>query len=136
MEKLLLMLAAVIMYTLGENKKQIFKQLMGIPLALIAFLFTHNLWALLAIPSYYIASIAFGYGDKNIWTKWIGKEWAVILTGFMLGLASFPIVGIWAILQATISSWAWYGVYVFDEAGKIKEPWVAILRSLGASVCL
>ena len=128
--KILMILAGVIMYALGENKKQIFKHLMGIPMGLLWLISGHYWMALLTMGTYPIATLCFGYGVNNPWTKWLGEQNAIILTGAMLGLASMPVIGAWSLLAALISGWAWYIIWKRN----INEPWCSIYRS--ASACL
>jgi hypothetical protein len=126
--------SGVYMYYLGENKKQLFKWLMGLPIGGLWILAGHPWIGLMTMLAYYIATVAFGYGEKNPWTKWLGERNAIILTGAALGAAMFPIVGMWAILSMCISGTMWYWLWTKD--GVINEPYVAIGRSLSALILL
>jgi hypothetical protein len=129
----LMVTSGVAMYWAGENKDKIFKYLTGIPIGVIGALAMWSWWPLLAIPTYFIASWAFGYGTKNPWTKWFGNAAAITITGAALGLASLPLIGAWCVLQALISAGVWY--WLHTKNGVINEPYVAIYRALGG-LCL
>lgn len=133
MIKLLMILSGIAFYWAGENYNKIFKYLMGVPIGLLYVLGLGHDWAgLLAMLTYFIATNAFGYGEKNLWTKWLGERNAIILTGAMLGLASFPIIGYWAILSMCVSGTTWYWIWKKN----VNEPMCSIWRSLSALCCL
>lgn len=110
---------------LGKSNKN-WKYATGIPIAVLS---------LNPIPlvSYLIAT-SFGYGENNWLTKLLTPIGSIIFCGVALGLASFPVLGFWAILQGLISGATWY--YLNKKDGVINEPWVAILRALGATCLL
>jgi len=123
------------MYWAGEIYKKELKYAMGIPIGLLACI-THG-WIvmLLCFLTYFIAC-EFGYGDNNPLTKLLGKRGAITFCGAALGLASFPIIGYLAILAMIVSGFNFYYISIWDDAGKIKEPWIAILRGLGGTIFL
>jgi hypothetical protein len=130
----ILVLIAVLLYIKGEcetkllgKPNKIYKMTLGIPLGILSGLIV---W-IMGVITYIIAG-SMGYGENNWLTKLIGEKWAITLCGVLLGLASFPIIGSWAILQAIISGATWY--YLRTQEGKINEPWVAIYRSLSATI--
>ena len=120
---------------LGQSNK-LFKTFMGVPIGLIYGLITHSwLLALLPMVSYAIMT-QFGYGDNNWLTKLVGKKWAITIVGACLGLASLPIIGVYCLIQALISGVAFHIISEFDDADKVKEPYIAILRGLFGTICL
>jgi len=137
---LILIGVAICLYTKGEcdtkwlgkcNKN--WKLTLGLPIGLLGLIALHTLLPLLCFFTYLIAG-SMGYGENNWFTKLVGQRNAIIGCGVLLGLASFPIIGFWSLLQAIISGWAWY--YIWKKDGIINEPWVAILRSASALICL
>lgn len=139
---LLMIVSGIAMYVKGETDtkwlgkaSQGFKTMMGIPMGLLWAIAGHPWAGLITMGTYAIAAVAFGYGTNNPWTKWFGKDAAVIITGAAFGLASVPILGLVAILQSLIAGWAWGVIHTLDDSGKVKEPRVAIYRAIGA-LCL
>ena len=133
--KVLMVVSSVILYYYGEIYNKNFKYCLGIPISLLGVLYFHTLWPLLAILTY-LGATELGYGDNNPLTKLVGKKWAIIIVGTALGLASYPIIGWACILGGFISGWAFGFLHVLDDADKIKEPWIAILRGLMGTICL
>ena len=130
----ILVLIGTLFYTLGEIYSKFLKYIMGIPMGLVYGLFTHN-WVtagLIAI-SYAIAT-QFGYGENNWLTKLVGNKWAITICGGLLGLAGYPILGFFALLQALLSAVVWNWLSTKD--GVINEPWVGIIRGLSATILL
>ena len=84
----------------------------------------------------YALATQVGYGDNNWLTKLVGKGWAIIITGVCLGLASWPILGFFAILQAILSGGAWLILHALDDSDIIKEPLLGYLRGAIATICL
>jgi tetrahydromethanopterin S-methyltransferase subunit G len=133
MIKLLMILSGIVCYYYGENFNKIGKTMIGIPIGLLYGLGLGHDWAgLLAMLTYFIATNAFGYGEKNIWVKWIGEQNSIILTGAMLGLAAFPVIGAWAILSMCISGTSWYVIW----KRQVNEPFCAIYRAFSALILL
>jgi hypothetical protein len=139
---LLAILGATFFYYIGETDNifkikpnKWYKTMMGIPPAtFLALLWSHSWFlALLTVASYFVA-LQFGYGEHNILTKWLGKKGSLIFCGCAMGLASFPILGWFCILQAIISGAMFY--WLDTKNGIINEPWVAILRGIGGSMLL
>jgi len=119
---------------LGKSNKQ-FKYWMGVPISLLGCVVLRSFWPLLSIPTYWLACNS-GYGENNWITKLIGKANAITLHGTLVGLASYPIIGVWCVLASAISGLAFSIIYKLDEEGKIKEPKVAILRGLAGTIML
>ena len=118
-----------VLYLLGGQVNKWFRWLMGIPIAGIAFYHTHSIWMLLAIPAYFIATNAFSYGDKMIWTKLFGKWVSMGLSGFMLGMASYFTLGLhMAIVQALVGMIAFLVLKWFDDYGDVHNPWQELGR--------
>jgi len=138
--KLLAILSAIALYVKGEcNTKWLgksnknWKMALGIPLCLLPLFGGHYWLSLMTIGTYVIAG-SMGYGQSNWFTKLVGERNAIIGCGALLGLASFPIIGWLSILAGILSCYVWY--YIWKKARIINEPWVAILRSLSATVLL
>jgi hypothetical protein len=108
---------------------------MGVPIALLGALAHWSVIPFLAFLTYFIAC-ELGYGDNNPLTKMVGKRWAIVIHGAAVGLASFPLIGFWAILAAVISGVGFDVIHTQDDAGKIKEPFVAIARGVIGTICL
>jgi hypothetical protein len=125
---------SALMYLAGGQGYKAARWLIGIPLASIGIIVTHSLWPVLCIPTYWIATSAFPYGENswlNIFGDW-GK-WAIC--GLVFGLASIPILGYLGILQGVVSSLAFVGLHYLDEKDILKNPWQEILRGfVGTSV--
>ena len=115
---------------LGKSNKN-WKLATGIPIGLLGMFF--NPFAVLACLTYLIAC-SFGYGDNNWLTKLIGKIGAITFCGVVFGLASFPVIGFWAILQGVLGGATFY--WLEKKNGIINEPWVAILRTIGSTILL
>jgi len=135
MGKLLMILSGTVMYWAGEIYKKELKYAMGIPIGILGAIVAHSWFPLIAVISYFIAT-EFGYGDNNPLTKLLGKRGAITFCGIVLGIASFPIIGYWCILQGLIGGVAFYYISVLDDADKLKEPWVAICRGLCGTILL
>ncbi len=119
---------------LGKTKKE-WKYAMGIPIAFFGTLAHWSFIPLLALVTYFIAC-EIGYGDNNLLTKLVGKRWAIIIHGTAVGLASFPLIGFWAIPAAIISGAGFDFIRIQDDIGKIKEPFVAIARGVAGTIFL
>lgn len=132
--KLLIIASAMYFYYLGSNINKEFKWIMGIPIGLLGCLYLHAWYPLLCVISYYVAT-QFGYGENNWLTKLVGKNWAVIIVGTLLGLASFPMLWWFAVVQGIISGWGFGFIHVLDDNDKIKEPYVSLLRGLVGTIC-
>ena len=85
----------------------------------------------LLLLTYWLATSVFGYGDKSILTKFLSQNMTHFASGVFYGLASFPLLGWWAILMALISGIAFYLVEKF----KISNPYAELLRG-GVGSCL
>ena len=123
-------------YCAGELWSKFIKYCVGIPIAAIYLLTGHN-WvtAILIIVSYFIAT-QFGYGENNWLTKLVGNRIAITICGGLLGLASWPILGFFALLQALLSAGAWFYLSVLDDSDKLKEPFIGLLRGFIATSLL
>lgn len=136
---ILCMISATLVYLKGETDSFLgkpnkwIKTLMGIPIGLLYMAFYH-LWiqGALVMLTYFIA-LQFGYGDNNWTVKLFGKRGAVTFCGCLMGLASAPILLWWAILATILSGLTFYELDALNA--EIKEPWVAILRGIGGTVC-
>ena len=123
----------VTLYTLGEIKNKNYKYICGLPMMLGCLLTPMSWIPLLCGLTYFIAT-EFGYGENNWLTKLLSPIGSIIFCGVALGLASFPLIGYWAILAGLMSGGMWY--YLNKKDGIINEPWVGILRSLSATILI
>lgn len=126
---------ATTFYWLGEIYNKNFKYAMGIPVGII-FALTNQSYIPILCWLIYLISTEFGYGENNWLHKLLGKRGAITFCGVALGLASFPIIGYWAILQGIVSGTTFYCISLLDDSGKIHEPWIAILRGFLGTVLL
>ena len=132
--KILLIIIAVSMYTLGEIHSKFLKYIMGIPMGIVYGLFTGNWIGACLIAGSYAIATQFGYGENNWLTKLLSPIGSIIFCGVALGLASMPLIGFWSLLAGLISGGVWY--YLEKKDGVINEPWVGILRSLSATILI
>jgi hypothetical protein len=133
--KLAMVLSGTALYTCGELYKKELKYIMGLFIAPLGALLLHSWIPLLCWITYFIAC-EFGYGDDNPLTKLLGKKGAITFCGTMVGFASFPIMGLWCLYAGLLSGGVWLWLSYQDDAGKIKEPWVGIIRGLSGTICL
>ena len=132
---LLMVVLGTSMYLCGELYNKNLKYLMGIPIAMIGCVLHQSLLPGICILSYLIAT-EFGYGDNNWLTLLLGKRGAITFCGTMLGLASFPLIGLWCLLGAVISGVGFYVIAVLDDKDIVKEPFVGIGRGLVGTILL
>ena len=111
----------------GANAK-LWRWLMGIPISLIGLVFGHGLYSLLCILTYYIAT-NIPYGEKSF-LNFLGAYGKFAVCGAIFGLAGFPIIGYWAILQAVLSAVGWCAIKYFDDKGQIVNPYTELARGL------
>jgi hypothetical protein len=125
-----------ILYLAGGQVNKWFRWGIGLPIAIVGLLTGHGVWSLLCIPTYFIATNAFSYGEKMIWTKWFGKWASMIISGVAFGLASIPILGwTWGIAQGIIGGVGFGILKYLDDADKLKNPWQELLRGyIGCSL--
>ena len=140
--KLLILVSGIAMYVKGECQTKLlgypykeFKYAMGIPIGILGCVLLHSWWPLLCVLTYF-GACEIGYGINNPLTKIVGQTAAVVIHGTVLGLALYPILGWVCILSGMVSGLSFYVIRVADDAGKIKEPWVGILRSLSALILI
>lgn len=125
---------ASLWYCAGELWSKFIKYIIGIPIAAIAIWHGHSwLTGLYLIVSYAIAT-QFGYGENNWLTKLVGNRWAITICGFLLGLASAPILLYWSVVQAIIGGAVWYWLSTKD--GVINEPWVGLIRGASCTILM
>ena len=124
------------LYLVGGQWWKPARWIMGIPIGVIGafhiFSTTHHIhyWMILALPSYWVATSAFPYGDNswlNIFGEW-GK-WAIC--GLALGLASIVVLNpILAILQGIVGAIGFVVLHWLDEKNIVKNPFQEILRGV------
>ena len=107
---------------------------MGIPIGLLAW---HG-WIpfLTCAGAYLIATNLFGYGEKTPILKYLPKPLKFTVSGLIFGLASFPILGWWALAQAGVSALAFYILFLLDEANIVKNPWQELLRGFFGTILM
>ena len=133
--KIAMVLSGTALYTCGELYKKELKYIMGAFIAPLGALLLHSWIPLLCWVTYFIAC-EFGYGDNNPLTKLLGKKGAITFCGAAVGLAAYPIIGLWSLLGALLSGSIWLWLSYQDDADKIKEPWVGIIRGLSGTMLL
>lgn len=122
-------------YLLGGQINKWFRWGMGIPIGVIGLLTGHGYMSILAVATYFIATNAFSYGEKMIWTKIFGKWVSMGLAGFMFGLASIVVLGpFWGCLNAIISMISFLVLKYLDDTGRVKNPWQELLRGFTGTV--
>lgn len=109
--------------------QKLWRWLMGV---VIGLLFWKG-WVIygLTVITYLLATNLFGYGDKTPILKYLPQNIKHLVSGIIFGLASFPLIGWWAIAQAVVSGATFY----FIETKKIDNPWAELLRG-GLGTCL
>lgn len=81
---------------------------------------------LFCILTYLIATNVINYGEGQIWRKWLGRDGCWLFYGFCFGLASFPVLGWWAILQAVIASYSFWFLMQLSSEGKLDHAYVEV----------
>ena len=125
---------ASLWYCAGELWSKFIKYSLGVPIAVISVICGHTYLTGLAIVISYFIATQFGYGENNWLTKLLGNKGAITFCGFALGLASWPILGFFALLQALLSAGVWYWLSTKD--GVIDEPWVGLIRGLSGTILM
>ena len=120
-------------YTFGELKNKWGKYAMGVPIGIV-YAVTIQSWIPLTCWLTYFIACQIGYGDNNPLCKWVGKRWAITIHGMAVGLASFPLIGYWAIVSGIFSGLMFLVLAIADDNEKIKEPYIAILRGLSGTI--
>lgn len=64
--------------------------------------------SLLCIPSYFIATSVFSYGENHWLRKLVGRNSCWVIYGLFFGLASFPVLGKLCMLQGIIGGVIFY----------------------------
>ena len=134
--KLAMVISGIGFYWAGEIYKKEFKYAMGIPISLLALVSGLGLSSLWCILTYFFATWGLPYSEKSPTTKLFGNRGAITIAGCGLGLASFPIIGLWCILGGIISGLSFFVISILDDKDIIKEPFVAILRGLCGTILL
>ena len=107
--------------------------LMGIPIAIIGVFHLHY-WSILCVPTFWVATSCFPYGDSS-WLNIFGEygKWAAC--GFVFGLASIPILGIFfGVMQGIVGAIAFTGLHWLDERNIVKNPFQELLRGFVGTV--
>ena len=99
---------------------------MGLPIGLIGLANGHGLISLLCILTYYIATNV-PYGEKSF-LNFLGEYGKFAFCGAAFGIASFPILGYWAIAQAVVGGIGWSVIKYYDDKGQLVNPWTELLR--------
>ncbi len=128
---ILIPLIASVLYLVGGQINKWARWLIGVPIFIISIINGHPWYSIFAIATYLVATNAFSYGEKMIWTKIFGKWVSMGLSGFMYGLASFIILGwTWGVVQAIIGLVSFLILKWLDDTDKLKNPWQELLRGL------
>lgn len=102
--------------------QKLWRWLMGIAVGALAW---HGLWSLLIVTgTYFLATNLFGYGDKTPILKYLPQNIKHLVSGLIFGLASIPLLGWIAVIQALVST----GIFYVVETKKINNPWAEWLR--------
>ena len=122
-------------YLIGGQWWKAGRWFMGVPIFIIAIITGHPWYSIFVIPTYWIATSAFSYGEKMWTTKLFGPWISMIISGIAFGLASAPILGwTWGIAQAIIGGVGFGVLKWLDDTEKLKNPWQEILRGVIGTV--
>ncbi len=97
--------------------QKLWRWLMGVPIALMYAIMLRSWIPLLCSLTYFLATNASSYGENHPFRKWFGRDGAWIVYGFLFGLASLPILGVFAIGQAVIASASFWGLMKWSNDG-------------------
>jgi hypothetical protein len=142
-------IVSAIMFWLGGRdqmkvpfNQKLFRWLgIGILIAIVGIFSGYGWVSLLSILTYFLATNVLSWGEKHWLRKLVGKYWQWVIYGFCLGLASFPVLGYWAILQGLVSAGACLGLMTWSNDGyhghKLSHPYVELgIGFIGTIGCL
>lgn len=132
----LIPIVSAVFYLLGGQVNKWFRWGVGLPIFIIAILTGHQWYSIFAIATFFIATNAFSYGEKMIWTKLFGAWFSMILAGIAFGLAAFPIIGYWAIAQAIVSGVGFGLLKWLDDTDRLKNPFQELARGFIGTILL
>lgn len=129
-------IVSAILYLAGGQLNKWFRWGIGVPISVFGFLSGHGIISILAIPTYFIATNAFSYGEKMIWTKLFGKWVSMGLSGLAFGLASIPVLGwFWGVIQGIVGMVSFLVLKWLDDTERLKNPWQELCRGLLGTIC-
>mgnify|MGYP001339301818 CR=1 FL=1 len=127
---------SAVLYLLGGQINKWFRWGLGIPIAIIG-VWTGHYWAIMAIVTYFIATNAFSYGEKMIWTKLFGGWVSMALAGLAFGLASIVVLGsFWGVIQGIVGMVSFTILKWLDDTDRLKNPWQELLRGFTGTILL
>ena len=111
--------------------QKLWRWLMGIPIAIICGITLRSAIPIWCILTYFLATNVSSYGENHPFRKWFGRDGAWLIYGALFGLASLPVLGIYSIIQAIISSVSFWGLMKLSNDGisdyKLEHKWVEII---------
>ena len=124
---------STLLYWLGGQRNKWYRWLMGIPIAIIG-IFTYHYWAIFAIPTYWVATSAFPYGEKS-WLNFLGEYGKFFVVGLVLGSCSFILLpfGL-ALLQSLLSGISFLILKILDDKDIVKNPYQELLRGFFGTI--
>ena len=126
---ILIPFVSALFYLLGGQINKWFRWLIGVPIFFIAIFFGKPWYSIFAIVTYLIATNAFSYGDNMIWSKIFGRWISMALAGFMYGLASIVVLGVfWGVIQGIVGLVSFVVLKYLDDNEILKNPWQELLR--------
>jgi len=133
----LIPIISAVLYLAGGQWNKWFRWGMGLPIGAIACVMLHSWVPLLCGITYFIATNAFSYGEKMIWTKLFGGWFSIILAGVAFGLAATPILGwTWGIAQAIIGGVGFGLLKWLDDTDRLKNPFQELCRGFIGTIML
>lgn len=126
-------IVSAICYLIGGQWWKPARWFLGVPIAYIVGLKTQSVWPILCVLTYWGALSCFPYGCKS-WLNPLGEWVKFAICGLVFGLASFPVLGLWAIAQGIVAMVSFLVIKYLDDKGIIGNPWVELLRGLTGTV--
>jgi hypothetical protein len=135
--KILIPIIAGLLFLGGGQINKWIRWTMGSIIGLIAVCITMSWWTILyCFVTYFIATSAFPYGEKSWLNKFMCEYVKWFVCGFVFGLAAFPILGYWSVVQAMIAGVCWVVLKILDDKNIVKNPWQELLRGLLGTVII
>lgn len=144
MIRLIIPIVSGILYRMGGSDKPYlwvkffnYRAMIGIPIAITFCIITHSWIPAICILTYWFQP---PYGEHS-YLNFLGEAGKFAFCGFVFGLSSLPVwiaMGNWGIglLQAIIGALFFWFIWVLDENGKLKNPWVELLRGFFGTITL
>lgn len=116
-------------FGLTEGNKW-FRWLMGLPIGILYAILLSSWTPLLCIATYWIVTSALSYGDNSWLSKRLPKDIVWLVYGAAFGLASFPVLGLLALLQAFIGAGTFWFLMNWSNhgfnGGKLDQKYVEL----------